>query len=125
MAAGKFAFRQEFRDVPRQINWFPGHMRKAMDEIMGEELRKANLFIEVRDARIPLTSHNKDLIELIKERAPSLKRLVVFNKIDLANENKTLAIVKRLREEADVRRETSIVISTKKNQNVSKVLSFI
>jgi ribosome biogenesis GTPase A len=100
-------------------------MRKAMDEIMGEELRKANLFIEVRDARIPLASHNHDLIELIKERAPSLKRLVVFNKMDLANESKSLAIIKRMREQADSKRETSIAISTKKNQNVSKVLTFI
>jgi len=87
--AAKFIFRQEFRDLPKHINWFPGHMRKAMDTI-GEELKKADLFIEVRDARLPVTSHNQELVELIRERTPGLKRLVVFNKMDLANESRTL-----------------------------------
>jgi len=25
--------RQEFKDLPKHINWFPGHMRKAMDDL--------------------------------------------------------------------------------------------
>ena len=72
-------------------------MKKALDG-MHEELKKADLFIEVRDARIPMTSHNKDLLEHIRERTPRLKRLVVFNKMDLANENKTLALIKQIKE---------------------------
>jgi len=55
--AAKVVFRTEFKNLPQKINWFPGHMRKAMDD-MSDELKKVNLFIEVRDARIPLTSHN-------------------------------------------------------------------
>ena len=94
MAAKQMLFRQEFRDLPKHINWFPGHMRKAMDQLE-DEIKKANLFIEVRDARIPITSHNKDLLSLIKDRTPSLKRLVIFNKMDLCNESKTLAHIKR------------------------------
>lgn len=90
--ATKALFRSEFKDLPRSINWFPGHMRKAMDDL-ADELKKANLFVEVRDARIPLTSHNKDLLDIIKDRTPGLKRLVVFNKMDVANENKTLKII--------------------------------
>ena len=39
-------------------------MRKAVREI-GEEISKANMFIEVRDARIPMTSHNPELLSLI------------------------------------------------------------
>ena len=120
--AAKVLFRQEFRDLPHKINWFPGHMRKAMDDL-GDELKKANLFIEVRDSRIPVSSHNRDLVELIKDRTPGMKRLVVFNKMDLANESKTLSIIKKLKEE-DPKMEC-IHISTKKNQNVSKVLTFI
>ena len=68
-------------------------MRKALDE-MGDELKKADMFIEVRDARIPYTSHNKELLELIREKQPRMKRLVVMNKMDLANETKTLAMIK-------------------------------
>ena len=68
----KAMLRQEFKDLPKKINWFPGHMRKALNEVQ-DELQKANLFIEVRDARIPVTSYNKELIELIKEKQPKLK----------------------------------------------------
>jgi ribosome biogenesis GTPase A len=42
-------------------------MRKALDDLQ-DELRKANLFIEVRDARIPVASHNHELLEVIRER---------------------------------------------------------
>ena len=120
--AQKVVFRQTFKDLPRQINWFPGHMRKAMDEL-GDELKKADLFIEVRDARIPVTSHNKDLFDLIKDRTPNMKRLVVFNKMDLANETKTLSLIKQLKSEDD--KLNTVQISTKKNQNVGKMLTFI
>ena len=53
----KLLFREEFKNVPQKVNWFPGHMRKAM-RTLGEEFKKVNLFIEVRDARIPKTSQN-------------------------------------------------------------------
>lgn len=51
----KVMFREEFKDVPKKVNWFPGHMRKAM-RILSDEFKKVNMFIEVRDARIPKTS---------------------------------------------------------------------
>lgn len=53
--------RQEFKDLPKHINWFPGHMRKAMHELE-DEISKVSMLIEVRDARIPLTSHNPELL---------------------------------------------------------------
>jgi ribosome biogenesis GTPase A len=49
--------RQEFKDLPKHINWFPGHMKKAKIELE-DEIKKADMFIEVRDARLPYTSHN-------------------------------------------------------------------
>jgi len=60
-ARAKMIFRKEFTKVPKSINWYPGHMRKTM-RILGDELKKVNLFIEVRDARIPFTSHNPELL---------------------------------------------------------------
>lgn len=78
--------RQEFKDLPKRINWFPGHMRKTMREL-DDQIKKVNMLIEVRDARIPVTSHNPELIQLFP---PNMKRLIVFNKMDLANEKKTL-----------------------------------
>lgn len=82
--------RETFDNLPKTVNWFPGHMKKAMLSLE-DELKKADLFIEVRDARIPLTSHNSELLNYIP---PKMKRLVVFNKMDLANEKKTLTIIK-------------------------------
>lgn len=60
-------------------HWYPGHMKKARREL--EELIKyLDLLIEVRDARIPETSHNRDLDFLLRRRPVVL----VLNKADLA-----------------------------------------
>jgi ribosome biogenesis GTPase A len=61
------------------IHWYPGHMAKAKREL-GELIKCIDLLVEVRDARIPLASHNRDL-ELLLARRPNL---VVLNKTDLA-----------------------------------------
>ena len=55
-----FVMRESFTGLPKSVNWFPGHMKKAMLELE-TELKKADLFIEVRDARIPYSSHNTEL----------------------------------------------------------------
>lgn len=63
-----------------EIQWFPGHMAKAKRQLT-EMLRFLDLIIEVRDARIPLSSHNQDL-SLILGKKPLI---VILNKIDLAS----------------------------------------
>ena len=50
-------FRETFSNLPSGVNWYPGHMRKTVRDL-SDELKKVNLFVEVRDSRIPLTSHN-------------------------------------------------------------------
>lgn len=59
-----FALRKEFKDLPKKINWFPGHMRKARIDLE-DEMKNVDLFIEVRDARMPLTSENTELIQIL------------------------------------------------------------
>jgi ribosome biogenesis GTPase A len=76
--------------MPSRINWFPGHMRKTMRELE-DEVKKIDVFIEVRDARMPRTSKNSELLAMLP---PSMKRLVVYNKIDLTNERKALEVMK-------------------------------
>jgi ribosome biogenesis GTPase A len=51
----KVPLRKEFIGFPSRIDWFPGHMRKAMGQLE-DELKKIDVFIEVRDARMPKTS---------------------------------------------------------------------
>ena len=64
----------------QEIQWFPGHMAKAKRHL-SEIVRYLDLLIEVRDARIPLASHNDDL-EPILDKKPVI---VLLNKIDLAD----------------------------------------
>ncbi|MBN1891473.1 MAG: ribosome biogenesis GTPase YlqF [Clostridiales bacterium] len=63
-----------------RINWFPGHMRKAMNELK-ERLKLVDIVIEVRDARIPLASANPELASITSGKL----RIVALNKADLAD----------------------------------------
>ncbi|OIT28464.1 PREDICTED: short integuments 2, mitochondrial-like isoform X1 [Nicotiana attenuata] len=64
------------------INWFPGHMAAATRAIR-QRLKLSDLVIEVRDARIPLSSANEDLQPLLSGK----RRVIALNKQDLANRN--------------------------------------
>ncbi|MDE7221660.1 MAG: hypothetical protein K2N40_00075, partial [Ureaplasma sp.] len=46
------------------INWFPGHMKKSLEEI-GKIVNKVNLIIEVLDARAINTSSNDELLNIV------------------------------------------------------------
>jgi len=63
-----------------KIQWFPGHMHKASNEIR-EKLPEMDLLIEVLDARIPGSSENP-MISSIRKNKPCIK---IFNKSDLAD----------------------------------------
>ncbi len=62
------------------INWFPGHMHKAIKEIK-ELLPKVDMIIEIVDARIPYSSSNP-VIAQFRGNKPWLRLL---NKSDLAD----------------------------------------
>jgi ribosome biogenesis GTPase A len=62
------------------IDWYPGHMKKARAQIM-EMLPSIDLFIEVLDARLPVSSANP-LLEKLRKDKPCIK---VLNKSDLAD----------------------------------------
>lgn len=64
----------------QEIHWFPGHMAKAKRQL-SEIVRYLDLLIEVRDARVPLASHNDDLESILGKKPV----IVLLNKIDLAD----------------------------------------
>ncbi|WP_415930539.1 ribosome biogenesis GTPase YlqF [Zhenpiania hominis] len=68
------------------INWYPGHMKKTR-ELIQENLKLVDAVLEVIDARIPRSSRNPIIDELVKEK----KRILVFNKSDLADNEATKA----------------------------------
>ncbi|MFD2670133.1 ribosome biogenesis GTPase YlqF [Marinicrinis sediminis] len=66
------------------IQWFPGHMAKARRQIE-EKLKLIDVVIELLDARIPLSSRNP-MIDQILQQKP---RVVILNKSDMADEQVT------------------------------------
>ncbi|MEH6346667.1 MAG: ribosome biogenesis GTPase YlqF [Bermanella sp.] len=68
------------------IQWFPGHMHRARKQIT-ELMPNIDLVIEVLDARLPYSSANPLIPELISGKAC----LKILNKSDLADEKHTKA----------------------------------
>ena len=66
------------------INWYPGHMAKTKREI-SEKLSLIDVVFEVIDARIPMSSKNKDIDTLIKDKP----KVLIMTKIDLCDMEKT------------------------------------
>jgi len=62
------------------IQWFPGHMTRARRQIE-DKLKLIDVVIELLDARIPLSSRNPMIDEILQNKP----RLVLLNKNDLAD----------------------------------------
>jgi len=68
------------------FQWYPGHMTKAK-RMMQENIKLIDVIIELIDARTPVASKNPD----IEQMAQNKIRVMLLNKYDLADENKTKA----------------------------------
>ena len=68
----------------KNINWYPGHMKKTR-ELIHDNLRAVDLVVEIVDSRIPLSSRNPVIDNLIGEK----KRIMVLGKSDLADPKET------------------------------------
>ena len=66
------------------IQWYPGHMTKAK-RMMQENIKLIDIVIELVDARIPLSSRNPDIDQMAQNKA----RLILLNKVDLADSRYT------------------------------------
>lgn len=76
--------KREERLSSANINWYPGHMEKAKRQ-MQEQLKMVDIIIELRDARMPISSANPVLAELGKDKP----RLIVLTKKDVADDELT------------------------------------
>ncbi|MCY8936229.1 ribosome biogenesis GTPase YlqF [Peribacillus frigoritolerans] len=66
------------------IQWFPGHMAKARREVT-EKLKLIDIIFELVDARIPASSRNPMIDEIIQHKP----RVILLNKADMADPAKT------------------------------------
>ena len=99
--------------MAQQIHWFPGHMKKALNNI-SEKIKMVDVVIEILDARAPLSSMNSDLEKTIKNK----KRLAVLSKADLADPKQTELWSNYLKDEFD-----DFVILNLTDPKSTKVLS--
>ena len=77
-----------------KINWYPGHMKKTR-ELIRENLKMVDVAVEVIDARIPVSSRNPLIGELLGDKP----RIVALNKRDLADGEASLRWAERFRSE--------------------------
>ncbi|KRL99505.1 ribosome biogenesis GTPase YlqF [Liquorilactobacillus satsumensis] len=66
------------------IQWFPGHMAKALRQVK-ENVKQVDIVLELVDARLPESSRNPQLVEILQNK-PSI---VVLTKEDLADPQST------------------------------------
>ena len=98
------------------LNWFPGHMVKAQNEIKNN-LKLIDVVVEILDARVPIASHNKLMDELAKDK----KRIVVLNKSDLADKVELARWEDYYKNRGDV----CILTNANKSENISKLVNEI
>ncbi|MCQ4771001.1 ribosome biogenesis GTPase YlqF [Intestinimonas massiliensis] len=68
------------------IHWYPGHMTKTRRMIQAD-LKLVDLVAEVIDARVPISSRNPDIDELVGDKP----RLIILNRADQADPEQTRA----------------------------------
>ncbi len=71
------------------IQWFPGHMAKTR-RLIAENLKLVDVVVEIVDARLPLSSRNPLIDEIVGDKP----RIMLLNKADLADETMTRQWVK-------------------------------
>ncbi len=97
------------------IQWYPGHMAKAIREIK-ENLRFVDLVLVLLDARIPFSSYNP----LLKESLQQKKVLFILTKSDLANDVETSKWVKYYED-----KNQAIAINSKNDDATKKILQAV
>lgn len=70
--------------IKQNVQWFPGHMAKTR-RLIKECLPLVDAVTEILDARMPISSSNPELNELIGNKP----LIVLLNKCDVADENAT------------------------------------
>ena len=64
------------------IQWYPGHIAKAERQLK-EQLKRVDVVLEVRDARIPLASHHPQVANWIGEKP----KVSILNRMDMIPES--------------------------------------
>lgn len=95
------------------IQWFPGHMAKARREV-SEKLKMVDIIFELIDARLPLSSRNPMIDQVINQKP----RLLILNKADMADEAETRRWVQYFANQG----HTAVAINSLEGKGLQKVI---
>ena len=84
------------------IQWYPGHMTKTRRQ-MEQDIRLVDAVCEIVDARIPLASRNPDIDAICGDKP----RMIILNRIDMADPNMTKRWVAYFRKQGMMVLETN------------------
>lgn len=87
----------------KEIKWFPGHMKKALDDIEDNKIRLADVILFVLDSRAPFSCLNPNVNKIVHGKPI----IYVFNKFDLADEIR----VKEIQTQFEAEGKISISVS--------------
>ena len=97
------------------INWYPGHMAKAKNEI-SEKIKIMDIVYVLLDARIPYSSMNPMIDELLKNK----KKIYIMTKADMADNSVTSKWEKYFKE----KEIPSMVVDSLSGLNIKKIESY-
>ena len=108
--------------MTQNINWYPGHMKKTR-ELIQNNLKMVDAVIEVIDARIPVSSRNPIIDELISAKP----RIVAINKSDLADEEANRLWKQKLTSDGDAKaaRTQAVVMNSMTGEGKAQIFSML
>lgn len=94
------------------IQWYPGHIAKA-ERNLKEQLKRVDVILEVRDARIPLATHHPQVPQWVGNKA----KVLVINRMDMIPPE----VKQQWQEWFEAEGETAIFTNAQKGQGVVAV----
>jgi len=102
--------------MANNINWYPGHMKKTK-ELIQQNQKLVDVFIELIDARIPLSSSNSLFDEIIKNKTS----ITVMNKSDLADSGQNVRWMEKYRAEG----KKAVLMNSAAGDGVKELMSVL
>lgn len=91
-------------DTRKNLKWFPGHMKSALEDIEDNKIKLADVILYVLDARAPFSCMNPNVNKIVHNKPI----IYVFNKMDLADDMRIAEIQKEFIDSG----KTTILVSS-------------
>lgn len=91
-------------DTRKNLKWFPGHMKSALEDIEDNKIKLADVILYVLDARAPFSCMNPNVNKIVHNKPI----IYVFNKMDLADDKRISEIQKEFIDSG----KTTILVSS-------------